>query len=184
MRSKYQLAIMSYCGKGPVPKGRTRGSAEYCLRSNQVRYYGVKKIDDKMLKDYESGEKIKSREAELIKYNEIVFKHNKVSRDIKGFEAELERKKKDIKRYEKKKELTDSEKRIYTRTVKEVKALPAKITKLTAEKAKLRKVAEARFERVKKAEEIEAKMAEERKKASASRSRGGSKTRSRSKTRK
>lgn len=165
---------MSYCGKGPVPKGKTRGSAEYCLRNNQVRYYGVKKIDAKMLKDYESSDRIKSREAELIKYNEIVFKHNKVNRDIKGFEAELERKTKDIKRYEKKKELTESEKRIYNRTVQEVKALPAKIKKLTAQKLKLKQAAEAQHERMKKAEAIEARIAAEAKRSNSTRSRSKS----------
>lgn len=39
-----------YCGIGPVPKGKIRGTPEYCIQTNQVRYYGLKKIDKNLLK--------------------------------------------------------------------------------------------------------------------------------------
>jgi len=31
----------AYCGIGPIPKGRRRGTAKECLKSHQVRYYGL-----------------------------------------------------------------------------------------------------------------------------------------------
>ncbi len=36
---------MSYCGVGNVPKGKKRGTVKECIRANQVRYYGLEKID-------------------------------------------------------------------------------------------------------------------------------------------
>lgn len=38
-----------YCGIGAVPRGKERGSAEHCVRVNQVRYYGKLAIDPKVL---------------------------------------------------------------------------------------------------------------------------------------
>ncbi len=39
-----------YCGIGEAPKGKKRGDAEYCAKANQVRYYGLHKIDRDLLK--------------------------------------------------------------------------------------------------------------------------------------
>lgn len=36
---------MSYCGIGKIPKGKKRGTAEECIKANQIRYYGLEKID-------------------------------------------------------------------------------------------------------------------------------------------
>ncbi|AVL94971.1 hypothetical protein ma585 [Moumouvirus australiensis] len=38
-----------YCGIGKIPKNKIRGTPEYCLEANQVRYYGLKKIDPDLL---------------------------------------------------------------------------------------------------------------------------------------
>ena len=38
-----------YCGMGPVPKGKVRAPPEYCLKNNQVRYYGIVAIDPELL---------------------------------------------------------------------------------------------------------------------------------------
>jgi hypothetical protein len=46
-----------YCGIGKVPKGKVIGTPEYCIQTNQVRYYGLKKIDKKLL-DKIKGPKI------------------------------------------------------------------------------------------------------------------------------
>jgi len=39
-----------YCGIGRIPKGKIRGTPEYCVQTNQIRYYGLKKIDESLLK--------------------------------------------------------------------------------------------------------------------------------------
>lgn len=153
---------MAYCGKGPVPKGKKRGSAEYCLMNNQVRYYGVEKIDKKLLKDYEGPNKVGSYQTELSKYNTIAYKHNKVNKDIQAYTKDLERKKKELVKLEKKIDrgtITDGERRLYKSHTQVVKETPAKIKKLTAQKAQLRTKALAQKERVSKASEIEKRLA-------------------------
>lgn len=39
-----------YCGAGDLPRGKIRGTPEYCVQTNQVRYYGIKKINPELLK--------------------------------------------------------------------------------------------------------------------------------------
>lgn len=50
-----------YCGIGKIPKGKIRGTPEYCIEANQVRYYGLKKIDSNLLS------MSKSKKTDLIK---------------------------------------------------------------------------------------------------------------------
>lgn len=40
----------SYCGIGKIPKDQVRGTPEYCVQNNQIRYYGLHKIDKDLLK--------------------------------------------------------------------------------------------------------------------------------------
>lgn len=35
-----------YCGIHKVPKNRVRGTAEYCIKSSQGRYYGINSVED------------------------------------------------------------------------------------------------------------------------------------------
>ena len=35
-----------YCGIHKVPKGRERGTSEYCIKSGQARYYGINSVED------------------------------------------------------------------------------------------------------------------------------------------
>ena len=35
-----------YCGIHKVPKNRVRGTAEYCIKSGQGRYYGINSVED------------------------------------------------------------------------------------------------------------------------------------------
>lgn len=39
-----------YCGIGPIPKGKQRGTPQYCLANRQVRYYGIEEIEKELLK--------------------------------------------------------------------------------------------------------------------------------------
>lgn len=38
-----------YCGIGNVPKGKRRGTMRECVERNQVRYWGIKSIDPKLI---------------------------------------------------------------------------------------------------------------------------------------
>jgi hypothetical protein len=40
-----------YCGIKAVPKGKIRGTPEYCAKNKQVRFYGIKHIDKNLLEE-------------------------------------------------------------------------------------------------------------------------------------
>lgn len=48
-----------YCGVGDVPLGKKLGTEKECMAANQIRYYGIKKVNPKLLesKDFQSPEK-------------------------------------------------------------------------------------------------------------------------------
>ena len=38
-----------FCGVGDIPKKKKRGSMKECAELGQVRYYGIKKVDEKLI---------------------------------------------------------------------------------------------------------------------------------------
>ncbi|AYV85458.1 MAG: hypothetical protein Satyrvirus17_18 [Satyrvirus sp.] len=64
-----------YCGIGNIPHGRVRGTPEYCIQTNQVRYYGIEAIDKKLLKS------VKGKGADLLKQQ---LKLKKLEQDAKA----------------------------------------------------------------------------------------------------
>lgn len=48
---------MSYCGIGKIPKGKKRGTAKECIKANQVRYYGLEKVDMDKINKTKTGTK-------------------------------------------------------------------------------------------------------------------------------
>ena len=119
---------MSYCGKGPVPKGKTRGTAKECLRKNQVRFYGVEKIPEKYLLD---PKKSLSINKEKIKLANLNTQGKKLVKDVKYYKYLIEREEKPVKA---------SERKIYQ---KKVDALYKKRDKLVIKIKNQQKVIEA-----------------------------------------
>lgn len=82
-----------YCSVGPVPKGQKLGSMKECADKKQIRYYGIKKIDPRLLEAAKKGSKIsESRDKLAIK---MVGLRGRVSRLNKEIAAEKDKKKKD-----------------------------------------------------------------------------------------
>ena len=52
-----------YCGIRQPPKGRARGSFDQCIKSGQVRYYGVKAEENQILNYLEEKRKIINENA-------------------------------------------------------------------------------------------------------------------------
>lgn len=48
-----------YCGVGKVPSGADRGSMKDCADMGQIRYYGTKKVDSKIVQYMLTGRKTK-----------------------------------------------------------------------------------------------------------------------------
>jgi hypothetical protein len=57
-----------YCGIGKLPKGMEYGTPEYCLTSNQVRYYGEYAIDKKLLEKKSKSKKKSGSKSSRVKY--------------------------------------------------------------------------------------------------------------------
>ncbi|ARF09546.1 hypothetical protein Indivirus_1_169 [Indivirus ILV1] len=83
-----------YCGSSKVPKGQTLGTMKECVAKNQVRYWGVKKVDSRLLKK-ESIKKEKStkesRDKAAIK---MIGLRGKVQKLTKQVSEEKDKKKK------------------------------------------------------------------------------------------
>jgi hypothetical protein len=83
-----------YCGSKDVPKGKRRGSMKECADKNQLCYYGVKKIDKKLLDSVnKKGPKKISRERIMIK---LVEHRVRVKRLTEAVKYEKDPKKKDV----------------------------------------------------------------------------------------
>ncbi len=61
------MADKIFCGIGKVPKNYKRGSMAECLEKGQVRYYGVKKVDDRIISMASELKKKKNKRENLIK---------------------------------------------------------------------------------------------------------------------
>lgn len=59
-----------YCGSGKIPAGKREGTMKECLKKNQVRLWGVKKIDKKVLENKNllnpEKEYLKLKEYEIV----------------------------------------------------------------------------------------------------------------------
>jgi hypothetical protein len=101
-KAKPTAVLKKYCGIKPVPKGYVLGDIEYCLKSNQVRYYGLVKIEANLITELNSKELL-PKEREKLRIMEIKLKgldkkrqdtikiakiHNKISKDEKNTDKE------------------------------------------------------------------------------------------------
>ena len=82
-----------YCSIGAVPKGQKLGSMQQCAEKKQIRYYGIKKIDQKLLEAIKKGSKAKeSRDKLAIK---MVGLRGKISKLNKQIPTEKDKKEKE-----------------------------------------------------------------------------------------
>ena len=72
-----------YCGAGKVPKDAKRGGPDQCMNKGQIRYYGIEKIDIKLL---EANEKYKK------KLTSIKTKMKNIENKIKKIKQEMKKK--------------------------------------------------------------------------------------------
>ena len=65
------MSKQKYCGIREVPNGKQLGSPEHCLKTNQVRYYGIKKIDKNLLNNAKNIKKKINPIKEQLKLKKI-----------------------------------------------------------------------------------------------------------------
>lgn len=87
-----------YCGIGKVPKNSQLGSMKECAEKGAVRYWGLKKVDPKLIEAMKrKSSKKESRDKLAIKMVGLRGRVNKLKKDISGTKdkkqkAELEKK--------------------------------------------------------------------------------------------
>jgi len=97
-----------FCGVGKVPKGKTRGNMKECAEIGQIRYYGLKKVDSRIIENALKEKKLKGsgsnnlearrEELMMIKVNlvgkirkqKLLFEGEKKPRDKKTLGKELD----------------------------------------------------------------------------------------------
>lgn len=79
-----------HCGIGPIPKNHRLGTMQECLEKNQVRYYGIKKIDPKLLKSHLDDKKANKgkRGKKMVTLDDIRFGQVSLRGKIKRFTNE------------------------------------------------------------------------------------------------
>ena len=83
-KPKKEKILKPYCGiQNPIPKNYRLGSMEECLNAGKVNYYGIKKIDsrlvDSKLKETSQKTTLKNLNMELMG---ILGKENKFRKDL------------------------------------------------------------------------------------------------------
>lgn len=81
-------AVQYYCGRGPVPRGKKRGTPEYCLRNNQVRYYGIVAIDPALLDKFQT--KALDLVTEQLRLKKLENLAKILIKDVKHVKIEME----------------------------------------------------------------------------------------------
>jgi hypothetical protein len=79
-----------YCGAGEVPSGHRRGTMMECIEKNQVRYYGVKKVDSRLLSKLRSKRDIEKERDKLVLKTKG-YKHKIVALRKKFFDKKTPR---------------------------------------------------------------------------------------------
>lgn len=88
-----------HCGVAKVPKGKKLGSMMECAEKSQVRYYGLKKIDPKII------EAVKKRKSKPNTREQLLLKHVEVNGKKKKLAATVEKEKDKVKKAKFEKEL-------------------------------------------------------------------------------
>ena len=102
----------AYCGIGNVPKGKKRGSMKDCAEQGQIRYFGIKKIDSRLIEASKKMGRKSSRNTLLKQFGTLKGKLNNLQKNIK-YEKDTKKKeqmKKDIDKFSK--DLTDVNKQL------------------------------------------------------------------------
>ena len=80
-KSKKEPKLKIFCGiSQPIPKGHRLGSMKECLEMKQVRYYGLKKMDSKLIESV-IGSKNNTEELRA-RYSTLRVNFNKLKKEI------------------------------------------------------------------------------------------------------
>lgn len=120
-----------FCGVGNVPKKKKRGSMKQCAEAGQVRYYGIKKVDQKLIDEVAKNKKRSKKIENFSEIDTLKIKIAQTSGKIKKLEHMIKGAKKDESKKKKLEKELDDIKDEYAK-------YKAKIKKLGSKKAQSR----------------------------------------------
>lgn len=83
-----------YCGVRDVPAGKKRGSMKQCAEKGEVRYYGLNKVDERLLEFLrDPKQKPMSRDKVFIKMSSLKMKLKKMQIVVSDAQKESQKKK-------------------------------------------------------------------------------------------
>ena len=91
-----------YCGIKEIPKNAKRGSMRECAEKNQIRYWGLKKVDSRVLENVE----------QLMSLDKARLNRTKFDTRLKRLTTQYNRTKDKEKKLILKKEITETEKEL------------------------------------------------------------------------
>jgi hypothetical protein len=87
-----------FCGAGPIPKGYRKGTMRECIEKNQIRLFGLNKVDNKLFEKTKEGLKEKTvipetREKlllEMVTLRGLIKRHKGIAETSKDKEKRIE----------------------------------------------------------------------------------------------
>jgi hypothetical protein len=111
-----------YCGVKNVPKGKKRGTMKQCASKGEVRYYGLKRIDPKLL-EHAQSKKGKMGSKKDLEKRMIILRVRLRKTKTKYAEEKNQKKKQEIKKE-------------YEKMAKEFNQISAKLRSMSRSKAR------------------------------------------------
>lgn len=160
-----------YCGAGELPRGKVRAPLEYCIATNQIRYYGLVAIDPKLIDRAKKG--VGSINKEKVKFQGLIADAKMLVAEFKRVKLQLDHP-----------DTTDKERK---KLLKKKEELLAKRDVLKKKQEKQREIISRLEKEEKKLEKAQEKERQKKKKSSGSKTAtkkksSGKKTKSKSKS--
>jgi hypothetical protein len=90
--SKKKEETKIYCSIGKVPKGAKLGNMEECAKTKQVRLWGLKKINPKIVEETKlPGAKTESKMEVVSKLSKLRGRHCKLKKDMEKTDSKKEK---------------------------------------------------------------------------------------------
>ena len=86
-QSKSDSKLKPYCGVKTVPKNRRRGTMDECYTNGEIRYYGLNKIDSKVIENKKKKDILASLE---LNHTMLTLKARKNLIQIKSLRRKIE----------------------------------------------------------------------------------------------
>ena len=104
----------AFCGIGQIPKGKKRGSMKDCAELGQIRYYGLKKIDQRLVDNALGNKKIKGTASDKLgaKLQELMLELVTVGGRIKKLSGQIQAEKNKTEKEKIGKELDKNKKKL------------------------------------------------------------------------